>query len=327
MFAKAEDFPLAIADHEREFPGEPLRLQNISWFSHYACPQNGTTLPRIFSENFQEEAAHKKDYLKASQKLAAMLEGARKLLSWLTPVGFSDIHFLTPLEMPPGIARECRLECHPLYWINHERKMTRLVNCRLDARKISSNGRRLNEYEVMTDGYCYLCAKGASPKPVGEFRKITAADLEIIADSGVLIPENAENSGLRLCKVGKDEWQGLAAAPVAPIAMRKKGSYAEFFRLFDCVVEAARLTLNNPEFMSKFHCAGVGYLNFNIADYVLATRNSRDHLVFYLKLVLLTDKFFRFNVQVGNEAGKIFLAAHNLEFEKNQKKTGMEPTH
>lgn len=327
LFAKAEDFPLAIADHAMEYPGEPLCLKNISWFSTTFNHVDNAKIHNPFSENFSDIHGQKENYLKEGRKLAAMLEGARKLLSWLTPVGFSDIRFLTSLEMSPGIARECRLECHPLFWMNHEKKMTRIVTCSLAARKISANGRRLNEYEAMVDGLCYLCAKAASPSPVGEFHKIQDKGMEALTDSGVLNTANGANAAIRMGKTGEREWLGCLQSPVMPIAMGKKGGYAEFFRLFDCLIDAARLTMANPEYASQFHCAGVGYLNFNIDDYTLANTNACGHLVLFLKLVLMTDKFMRFNGQIGSEAGKIFMVAHNLEFEKNPDKPGMEPTH
>ena len=74
--------------------------------------------------------------------------------------------------------------------------------------------------------------------------------------------------------------------------------------------------LQNPQapdkFLVQWKCAGVGYLNFGQQ---LAFVN-RWPAFFISKPVWLAENFIRFNAQVADSPGRIFLVAYNIEFDR-----------
>ncbi len=103
-------------------------------------------------------------YLPISRTLLAMLLGANSLFPWLRVNAFSDAKFFNMLYLPPAVTRECRLEARTRPWLIHDQVMSRMCRIQLDARSISANGRRKDEYIPHSEAVALLTSK-ASPAP------------------------------------------------------------------------------------------------------------------------------------------------------------------
>lgn len=311
FFAEAKYFPLAQVEREPRMPARAGLFQGISWWSCFADP----AIPNA-PDNYGESGEAVP--VRESSQLLAMLEGAQRLLPWLVPLGFSDIHFHTAPLVPYGVALECRLECRSMFWIRHENLMTRMVETALKPQKLSANGRKLDEYETSACGICLLGARRVHTQPIfgasaDMYMELDADQLSLAAgiDPAKKMVENlwlADNSASAYC--------GILAPCKTAIAMDEKGVYhISLLQMFDSMIQASRLALASlqapGQIPVRWKCAGVGYLNFDSNALSIA-----DDLRFYLKPVWRAEKSMRFNAQVGDSAGRIFLVAYNLEFDR-----------
>lgn len=312
-FAEAKFFPLALPDKKPELPQIQGLFQGISWWSVFA---DTGLAPNSDKDN--KTGKNFEFQLPASCKLMAMLQGAKRLFPWLSPLGFSDIHFYEPLNAPFGVARECRLECRSMFWLRHEKVMTRMVETVLMPRLISANGRRLNEYKTTAKGVCLLGGSPVHTLPIPDVIESTHEDIapEYFYDAAGIDNSMRMVKKLWLADVSSRSFGGILLTGKTSIALGEEWDYyATLLQMFDSLLQAVLMVLANPQapdkFLVQWKCAGVGYLNFD-SNWLSST----DDLYFYLKPVWLAENFIRFNAQVADSAGRIFLVAYNIEFDR-----------
>lgn len=193
-----------------------------------------------------------------------------------------------------------------------------MVETVLMPRLISANGRRLNEYETTAKGVCLLGGSPVHTLPIPDVIESTHEDIapEYFYDAAGIDNSMRMVKKLWLADVSSRSFGGILLTGKTSIALGEEWDYySTLLQMFDSLLQAVLMVLANPQapdkFLVQWKCAGVGYLNFD-SNWLSST----DDLYFYLKPVWLAENFIRFNAQVADSAGRIFLVAYNIEFDR-----------
>lgn len=262
--------------------------------------------------------------LPTCRSLSALLEGARQCLPWLKVSGFCDLRFFDAPELAPGVTRECRVTTEAEPWLVQEKVMTRMCRSTLSVRGLTPNGRHTAQYTPVSEGMVWLAAHRSEVRPLG----IDAAQVAIAGDA-------VDVSGYYTAAGLGAEWHlvdnfaalpdTLYAAslrlPQSHIAPGLDYGYTDDMLVVEGVMQAARLAITS-EYSKHFDDAAA------MAD---AVESWRLHAVGFIRIgaapasgplhVLMkrswsAKRLRRFDAQVVDQKGTVFLTIHHLEFDR-----------
>lgn len=263
--------------------------------------------------------------LPVCRSLSALLEGARQCLPWLKVSGFCDLRFFDAPELPAGITRECRVTSEAEPWMVQENVMTRMCRSTLSVRGLTPNGRHTAQYTPVSEGMVWLASHSSHVRPLDINVPLAGSASQGVADvSGyyaaaglgeewhlvenfAALPDNLYSAALRL--------------PQQCIAPGLDSGYSDDMLVVEGVMQAARLAITS-EYSRHFN----GY-----AAMAEALESWRLHAVGFIRIgaapaggplhVMMqrswsAKRLRRFDAQVVDQAGTVFLTMHHLEFDR-----------
>ncbi|MDO5484412.1 MAG: acyltransferase domain-containing protein, partial [Desulfovibrionaceae bacterium] len=240
-----ESCSLAFVDPAPPLPQADNLLQACCHFSRYAdtaLSGHGTPVQ-----------------LPTSRILQALLEGAAMLLPEMAVNGLSDVRLASPLPLPSGVTRECRLRAQARLLLEQDGVPSRMCYTWLSARTLKANGRRTTMYAPLAEAMLLLADRPAPiapiwhdvpqatgrPLPATTLAKFyTAHGLEHpwrLLTSWTALPENT----CRACFNAQQEGKKQEAGPDASIAPAGLCRYTLPLRMVEAVIQAAQIFLEH----------------------------------------------------------------------------------
>ena len=270
--------------------------------------------------------------LPVCRSLSALLEGARQCLPWLKVSGFCDLRFFDAPKLAPGITRECRVTTEAEPWQVQEKVMTRMCRSTLSVRGLTPNGRHTAQYTPVSEGMVWLAAHRSEVRPLGIDAPLTASpngmaggtpgDISSVAgyytaaglgaewrlvDNFAALPDALYTAALRL--------------PQPCIAPGLDCGYTDDMLVVEGVVQTAWLAITSEysrhfddaaamaEAMESWRLHAVGFIR--IGD---APASGPLHVL--MKRSWSAKRLRRFDAQVVDQTGTVFLTIHHLEFDR-----------
>lgn len=264
--------------------------------------------------------------LPVCRSLEAMLESSRQALPWLTVTGFCDLRFFDAPELPPGITRECRVTAEAEPWLMQEKVMTRMCRSELTVRGLTTNGRHTAQYAPVSEGMVWLAAHRSSVRPLWEEVPAAASVTSPVLDTGPFYRAAGLGREWRLvenfCALPDDLFSGALSLPQTCIAPEADSGYTGDMLVVEGVLQAARLAITS-EYSKDF--SDTAALAAAMQEWVL-------HAVGFIRIgparadgplrILMqrswaNARLRRFDAQVIDQEGHVFLTIHHLEFDRS----------
>ena len=263
--------------------------------------------------------------LPACRSLSALLEGARQCLPWLKVSGFCDLCFFDAPELAPGVTRECRVAAEAEPWMVQENVMTRLCRSTLSVRGLTPNGRHTALYTPVSEGMVWLAAHRSQVRPLGiDAPQAASAGAHVadvtgyyaaaglgaqwhLVDNFAALPDNLYTADLRL--------------PQQHIATGLDSGYSDDMLVVEGVMQAARLAITCEysrhfddaaaiaESLDMWRLHAVGFIRIGAAP-------AGGPLHVLMQRSWSAKRLRRFDAQVVDSAGTVFLTMHHLEFDR-----------
>ena len=267
--------------------------------------------------------------LPVCRSLSALLEGARQCLPWLKVSGFCDLRFFDAPKLAPGITRECRVTTEAEPWQVQEKVMTRMCRSTLSVRGLTPNGRHTAQYTPVSEGMVWLAAHRSEVRPLG-----IEAPLGAHAAGGT--PKNSTDvsgyyaaAGLGAAWRLVDNFTALpdslyAASlrlPQSCIAPGPDYGYTDDMLVVEGVLQTAWIAITSEyskhfddaaamaEAMESWRLHAVGFIRIGAAP-------ASGPLHVLMKRSWSAKRLRRFDAQVVDQAGTVFLTIHHLEFDR-----------
>lgn len=271
--------------------------------------------------------------LPTCRSLSALLEGARQCLPWLKVSGFCDLRFFDSPELAPGVTRECRVTTEAEPWLVQERVMTRMCHCALSVRGLTPNGRHTAQYAPVSEGMVWLAAHRSEVRPLDIAASAVTSAAAPAASSA---PQGtADVSGYYTAAGLGAEWQLVDAFTALPdslytatlrlpqqcIAPGLDCGYTEDMLVVEGVMQAAWLAITSEyskhfddaaamaEAMGSWRLHAVGFIRIGAAP-------AHGPLQVLMKRSWSAKRLRRFDAQVVDQTGTVFLTIHHLEFDR-----------
>lgn len=312
-------------------PSRPEMFQGVcqySGFSEGVLPEHGGG---EYSPVSKEEKTKFPDspWLPVGNILKSMLVTGRLTAPWLHPCGFSDVRINNFPSLPDGITRECRSSAIATPWISQAGIMTRICHTDMYVRKISANGRRMQDWQSVCDGACLLalnpgipqslCLMDAIPEQGQNCSHVTKIcyDLLGFGESWRLLRNfSFHNAGIN----GYLAYTAEIAKPDRGIADGGEWGYNSFIHLVEAIYQASLAALVHAgteassmdarDVLKLWDYGIIGYLRFdpekiaNCADTKLYLRNSWHD-----------ERFARFDARITNSDNEPLICVWHMEFE------------
>ena len=270
--------------------------------------------------------------LPVCRSLSALLEGARQCLPWLKVSGFCDLRFFDAPKLAPGITRECRVTTEAEPWQVQEKVMTRMCRSTLSVRGLTPNGRHTAQYTPVSEGMVWLAAHRSEVRPLGIDAPLTASPNGMAGGT----PGDISSAAGYYAAAGLGaEWRlvdNFAALPDALytaalrlpqpcIAPGLDCGYTDDMLVVEGVVQTAWLAITSEysrhfddaaamaEAMESWRLHAVGFIR--IGD---APASGPLHVL--MKRSWSAKRLRRFDAQVVDQTGTVFLTIHHLEFDR-----------
>lgn len=267
--------------------------------------------------------------LPTCRSLSALLEGARQCLPWLEVSGFCDLRFFDAPEIAPGVTRECRLTAEAEPWLVQENVMTRMCRSALSVRGLTPNGRHTAQYTPVSEGMVWLAAHRSEVRPleIDAHRAVSAVGhtLEGIADvSGYY---TAAGLGAEWHLVDNFSalpdtlYTAMLRLPQSCIAPALDSGYTDDMLVVEGVMQTAWLAITSEyskhfddavamaDAMQSWRLHAVGFIRIGAAP-------ANGPLQVLMKRSWSAKRLRRFDAQVVDQTGTVFLTIHNLEFDR-----------
>ena len=263
--------------------------------------------------------------LPVCRSLKALLEGARQCLPWLKVSGFCDLRFFDAPRLAPGVTRECLVTTEAEPWLMQEKVMTRMCRSTLAVRGLTPNGRHTAQYSPVSEGMVWLAAHASDVRPLwnetppaaaanhggadvsGYYRSIgLGADWHLV-ESFAVLPENLYAATLRL--------------PQARIAPGLDSEYSDVMLVVEGVMQAARLAIT-AEYSKDFDdsaamAEAVGAWSLHAVGFIrMGESPANGPLHVLMQRSWSAKRLRRFDAQVVDSKGTVFLTIHHLEFDR-----------
>lgn len=312
---------------------EPLvgAFSGLCQFSAYAEPALAThgALSQADATNVENGAP----FLPLGHILKSILNGAQLISPWLVASAISDVSLQNFPLLPPGLVRECRLEVSGQQWLKQEKRLARLCHCSLEARELSANGRRTQNWLPVCEASCILRPPSDSMADYYRSPVFTAE----VQEAPTTLLENfykALNFGSdwqilkRLFfpkeKPAEEErlsWQAELAPIPARIARSSDWEYAAFAYLVEAIWQALSLNLAMGENSSqerelraelrKWRCSRIGFMRF-----VNSLEQYSEPLILRFTRSWHTPNFTRFEGGIETKSEKTLLSFLHFEFDR-----------
>ena len=267
--------------------------------------------------------------LPACRSLSALLEGARQCLPWLTVTGFCDLRFFDAPELAPGVTRECRVTSEAEPWLMQEKVMTRMCHSTLSVRGLTPNGRHTAQYVPMCEGMVWLAAHHSEVRPL-------EIDMSVAGPAANCTPEStADVSGYYSAAGLGAEWHlvdNFAALPdtlyTARLSLPQQciapgldSGYKDDMLVVEGVMQTAWLAITSEyskhfdntaamaEALESWRLHAVGFIRIGAAP-------ANGPLQVLMKRSWSAKRLRRFDAQVVDQTGTVFLTIHHLEFDR-----------
>ena len=281
--------------------------------------------------------------LPTCRSLSALLEGARQCLPWLKVSGFCDLRFIDAPEIAPGVTRECRVTTEAEPWLVQEKVMTRMCHCALSVRGLTPNGRHTAQYAPVSEGMVWLAAHRSEVRPLDIAASAVTSGAASAADSAARGATDV--SGYYKAAGLGAEWQlvdtfaalpdSLYAAtlrlPQPCIAPGLDCGYNDDMLVVEGVMQAAGLAITSEyskhfddaaamaEAMESWRLHAVGFIRIGAAP-------ASGPLQVLMKRSWSAKRLRRFDAQVVDQTGTVFLTIHHLEFDRCER-AGLASAH
>ena len=281
--------------------------------------------------------------LPTCRSLSALLEGARQCLPWLKVSGFCDLRFFDAPELAPGVTRECRVTTEAEPWLVQEKVMTRMCHCALSVRGVTPNGRHTAQYAPVSEGMVWLAAHRSEVRPLDIAASAATSVAASAADTAA--QGTTDVSGYYTAAGLGAEWQlvdtftalpdSLYAAtlrlPQPCIAPGLDCGYNDDMLVVEGVMQAARLAITSEysrhfddaaamaEAMESWRLHAVGFIRIGAAP-------ASGPLQVLMKRSWSAKRLRRFDAQVVDQTGTVFLTIHHLEFDRCER-AGLASAH
>lgn len=314
-----EQFSLVFPDPAPPYMPSATLFQGSCHYSRYADKalathgaQNGNALGATVPT------------LPTCRSLSALLEGARQCLPWLKVSGFCDLRFFDAPELAPGVTRECRVSTEAEPWLMQEKVMTRMCRSTLSVRGLTPNGRHTAQYTPVSEGMVWLAAHLSEVRPLDIDATLAASPASAadvsgyyaaaglgtewhLVDNFATLPDNLYSAMLRL--------------PQSRIAPGLDYEYTDDMLVVEGVMQAARLAITSEyskhfddaaamaEAMESWRLHAVGFIRIGVGP-------AKGPLQVLMKRSWSAKRLRRFDAQVVDQAGTVFLTIHHLEFDR-----------
>ena len=313
-----EQFPLVFPDPVPPYQPMATLFQGSCHFSRYAdgaLSSHGAQCGNVLGATVPS--------LPVCRSLSALIEGARQCLPWLKVTGFCDLRFFDAPLLAPGITRECRVTTEAEPWLVQEKVMTRMCRSALSVRSLTPNGRHTALYTPVSEGMVWLAAHRSDVRPLGidapqaagedpadisgYYRAAGLGDDWQLVENFAALPDSLYTATLRL--------------PSSRIAPGFNSGYTDDMLVVEGVLQTAWLAIT-AEYSRHFDDA---------AAMAQAMSMWRLHAVGFIRIgAALTDgplhvlmhrswsakRLRRFDAQVVDQTGTVFLTMHHLEFDR-----------
>lgn len=265
-------------------------------------------------------------HLPVCRSLEAMLEASRQCLPWLTVSGFCDLRFFDAPELSPGVTRECRVTAEAEPWLLQEKVMTRMCRSALSVRGLTPNGRHTVQYAPVSEGMVWLAAHRSGVRPLWEDAPESVSSANGAVNAGSFYRAAGLGECWRLAEsftvLRDDMFSAAVRLPQTCIAPRGDSGYTDDMLVVEGVLQAARLAITS-EYSKDFSGVAVA----------AALQDWRLHAIGFIRIgparadgplrVLLqrswaNSRLRRYDAQVVDREGRVFLTIHHLEFDRSK---------
>lgn len=313
-------FPLVFPEPQPAYRSTATLFQGGCHFSHFA--DKTLALHGAQSGNCLGAEVPR---LPVCRSLEAMLESSRQALPWLTVTGFCDLRFFDAPELPPGITRECRVTAEAEPWLMQEKVMTRMCRSELAVRGLTPNGRHTAQYAPVSEGMVWLAAHRSSVRPLWEKMPEAVSVATPAQDTRPFYSAAGLGCGWRLvekfCALPDDLFSAALSLPHTCIAPEADSGYSGDMLVVEGVLQAAWLAITS-EYSKDFS---------DTAALAAAMQEWALHAVGFIRIgpsradgpmrILMqrswaNARLRRFDAQVVDQKGHVFLTIHHLEFDR-----------
>ncbi|WP_297891957.1 acyltransferase domain-containing protein [uncultured Desulfovibrio sp.] len=313
-------FPLVFPEPQPAYRSTATLFQGGCHFSHFADKT-------LALHGAQQDNCLGSDVprLPVCRSLEAMLESSRQALPWLTVTGFCDLRFFDAPELPSGTTRECRVTAEAEPWLMQEKVMTRMCRSELAVRGLTPNGRHTAQYAPVSEGMVWLAAHRSSVRPLWEEVPAAASVASPVLDTGPFYKAAGLGREWRIvenfCTLPDDLFSGALSLPQTCIAPGADSGYTGDMLVVEGVLQAAWLAITS-EYSKDFS---------DTAALAAAMQEWALHAVGFIRIgpiradgplrILMqrswaNARLRRFDAQVIDQEGHVFLTIHHLEFDR-----------
>ena len=315
-----EQFPLVFPDPEPPFRPMATLFQGSCHFSRYADAA-------LASHGAQSGNAHGATVptLPVCRSLSALIEGARQCLPWLKVSGFCDLRFFDAPSLGPGVTRECRVTTEAEPWLVQEKVMTRMCRSELSVRGLTPSGRHTAQYAPVSQGMVWLAAHSSDVRPLGiEAPLVTSTDCSTADVSGYYAAAGL-GADWHLVKtfaaLPATLYKAILCLPQPRIAPGLNSGYSDDMLVVEGVLQTAWLAITSEysrhfddaaamaEALASWRLHAVGFIR-------IGETLARGPLHVLMQRSWSAKRLRRFDAQVVDQTGTVFLTMHHLEFDR-----------
>ncbi|WP_297670211.1 acyltransferase domain-containing protein [uncultured Desulfovibrio sp.] len=313
-------FPLTFADPHPPYATTAELFQDCCHFSCFADPTLNEHVGRGWTES---DASFPR--LPVCRTLEALLEGALQALPWLKPTGFCDVRFHGMPELPPGVARECRLAVEAEPWLMQDGVMTRMCRGRLAVRRLTPNGRRAEGYAPVMEGRAWLAARVGAVPPLWPHPPAAAGASHIFTDTehfyDIVGPGPAWRLTRSFATLPDHMFLATLHLPETAIAPQTDCAYTDHLFVVEGIVQAVRLALTHQgsgafsdaaamlAALARWRLNGMGFIRFGAP-------RAPGPVQTLLRRSWADGRLLRFDAQAADCRGNVFLTIHHLELDR-----------
>lgn len=312
-------FPLAFPDPRPPYRPDATLFQGACHFSRYADPSlssHGGQQGNLLGET--------DPVVPGSRGLEALFEGARLCLPWLQVTGFCDLRFFDAPSLPLGVTRECRLTVEAEPWLLQDGVMTRMCRSVLAARGLTSNGRHTADYAPVSEGMVWLASRRNEVLPLWPDAGKAAAPRQT-DEIGVFYTAAGLGSEWRLVEsfaaLHDEMFAATLRLPEASIAPEGECGYSKDLLVVEGVMQAAWLAITCESSKTFSDAAAIAaqlrMWRLNAAGFIrIGEAGAEGPLRLLMRRSWADGRLLRFDAQVADHLGRVFLTMHHLEFDR-----------
>ena len=315
-----EQFPLVFPDPAPPFRPMATLFQGGCHFSRYA----DTALASHGAQSGNALGAAVPT-LPVCRSLSALIEGARQCLPWLKVSGFCDLRFFDAPALAPGVTRECRVTVEAEPWLVQEKMMTRMCRSALSVRGLTPNGRHTAQYEPVSEGMVWLAAHHSPVRPLELDAPPAAAAEACTADVSGYYAAAGLGTDWHLVQnfaaLPDTLYTATLCLPPSRIAPGLNYGYTDDMLVVEGVLQTAWLAITHEyskgfddgaamaEALESWRLHAVGFIRIGAAL-------AEGPLHVLMRRSWSARRLRRFDAQVVDQTGAVFLTMHHLEFDR-----------